>query len=50
MRKSQLGTSYIAILFGVVLFAIAVKAAIAIWPAYWDDKLINNQIEGLLKR
>ncbi|OEY96300.1 DUF4845 domain-containing protein [Acinetobacter proteolyticus] len=49
MRKSQQGTSYIAILFGVVLFAIAVKAAIAIWPAYWDDKLINTQIEGLLK-
>lgn len=49
MRKSQQGTSYIAILFGVVLFAVAVKAAIAIWPAYWDDKLINTQIEGLLK-
>ncbi|MBO3657321.1 DUF4845 domain-containing protein [Acinetobacter haemolyticus] len=49
MRKSQQGTSYIAILFGVVLFAIAVKAAIAIWPAYWDDKIIDSQIEGLLK-
>jgi hypothetical protein len=33
----------------VVLFAIAVKAAIAIWPAYWDDKIINTQIEGVLK-
>ena len=49
MRKSQQGASYIAILFGVVLFAIAVKAAIAIWPAYWDDKIINTQIEGVLK-
>lgn len=49
MRKSQQGASYIAILFGVVLFAIAVKAAVIIWPAYWDDKLINTQIEGLLK-
>ncbi|MCY6410573.1 DUF4845 domain-containing protein [Acinetobacter sp. VNH17] len=49
MRKSQQGASYIAILFGVVLFAIAVKATIAIWPAYWDDKLIDTQIEGLLK-
>ena len=49
MRKSQQGTSYIAILFGVVLFAIAVKAAVAIWPAYWDDKLIDTQIDELLK-
>ena len=49
MRKSQQGASYIAILFGVVLFAVAVKAAIAIWPAYWDDKIINTQIEGVLK-
>ena len=49
MRKSQQGASYIAILFGVVLFAVAVKAAVAIWPAYWDDKIINTQIEGVLK-
>ncbi|ERP95109.1 signal peptide protein [Acinetobacter sp. COS3] len=49
MRKSQQGASYIAILFGVVLFAIAVKAAVAIWPAYWDDKIIDTQIQGVLK-
>ncbi|HIQ35764.1 MULTISPECIES: DUF4845 domain-containing protein [Acinetobacter] len=49
MRKSQQGASYIAILFGVVLFAITVKAVIAIWPAYWDDKVVDTQIEGLLK-
>ncbi|MCH7310766.1 DUF4845 domain-containing protein [Acinetobacter sp. ANC 4805] len=49
MRKSQQGASYIAILFGVILFAIAVKAAVAIWPAYWDDKIIDTQIQELLK-
>ena len=49
MRKSQQGASYIAILFGVILFAVAIKAAIAIWPAYWDDKLIDKQIQDLLK-
>ena len=49
MRKSQQGASYIAILFGVVLFAIAVKAAVAIWPAYWDDKDVDTQIQELLK-
>ncbi len=31
MRKSQQGASYLAILFGVILFALAVKAAVAIW-------------------
>lgn len=49
MRKSQQGASYIAILFGVILFAIAVKAAIAIWPAYWNDKIVDTQIQELLK-
>ncbi|WP_130803028.1 DUF4845 domain-containing protein [Acinetobacter ihumii] len=49
MRKSQQGASYLAILFGVVLFALAVKAAVALWPAYWDDRVINNQIEELVK-
>ena len=49
MRKSQQGMSYFAILFGVIFFAITVKAVIAIWPAYWDDKLIDNQIIALLK-
>ena len=33
MRQSQQGASYIAFLFAAILFAIAVKAAVAIWPA-----------------
>lgn len=49
MRKSQQGVSYIAVLFGVVLFAVAAKAIIAIWPAYWNDKIIDTQIQALLK-
>ena len=49
MRQSQQGASYIAFLFAAILFAIAVKAAVAIWPAYWDDKIIDTQIQGLLK-
>ena len=49
MRKSQQGASYIAILFGVILFAIAVKAAVAIWPAYCDDKIVDTPIQELLK-
>ncbi|BBF78268.1 MAG TPA: DUF4845 domain-containing protein [Acinetobacter ursingii] len=49
MRKSQQGASYLAILFGVILFALAVKAAVAIWPAYWDDRVIDSQIEELIQ-
>lgn len=49
MRKSQQGTSYIGILFGVVAFAFIVKIIIAVWPSYWDDRVINNQIEKLIK-
>lgn len=49
MRKSQQGASYIAILFAVILFAVAVKATIVIWPAYWDDKVVDTQIQELLK-
>ena len=25
------------------------KAAVAIWPAYWDDKIVDTQIQELLK-
>ncbi|MBP1492844.1 DUF4845 domain-containing protein [Acinetobacter nosocomialis] len=50
MRKAQQGTSYLAILFGVVIFAIAAKAVLAVWPAYWDDRVINNQIAELMQQ
>lgn len=50
MRKAQQGTSYLAILFGVVIFAIAVKAVLAVWTAYWDDRVINNQITELMQQ
>ncbi|HAV5322740.1 TPA: DUF4845 domain-containing protein [Acinetobacter baumannii] len=50
MRKAQQGTSYLAILFGVVIFAIAVKAVLAVWLAYWDDRVINNQITELMQQ
>ncbi|QNX09542.1 DUF4845 domain-containing protein [Acinetobacter seifertii] len=50
MRKAQQGTSYLAILFGVVIFAVAAKAVLAVWPAYWDDRVINNQITELMQQ
>ena len=48
MRKAQQGTSVFSNFIWVVIFAIAVKAVLAV-SAYWDDRLINNQIEELLQ-
>ncbi|NHC04164.1 DUF4845 domain-containing protein [Acinetobacter sp. 187] len=50
MRKAQTGASYISILLGVMAFAFMVKIILAIWPSYWDDRVINSQIEDLLKK
>ncbi len=49
MRKAQQGVSVIGVLLPVILFAIVAKAALAIWPAYWDDRVINKEIEDVLK-
>ena len=49
MRKAQQGVSVIGVLLAVILCAIVAKAALAIWPAYWDDRVINKEIEDVLK-
>lgn len=48
MRKHQQGVSYIGILLSVVAFAFIVKIVIVLWPSYWDDRVINSQIEQLI--
>ena len=50
MRKNQQGASYIAILFGVVVFAFIAKALFTVWPSYWDDHMIDKQIEDLIQQ
>jgi hypothetical protein len=49
MRKNQKGASYIGILIAIVAFAFLAKIAIAVWGAYWDDRIIDSQIEELIK-
>ncbi|CAB1211020.1 DUF4845 domain-containing protein [Acinetobacter bouvetii] len=49
MRKNQQGTSYIAILIAIIGFAFLAKVAIAVWGPYWDDRVIDSQIEELLQ-
>lgn len=46
--KNQRGASYLGIFFAIILFALAAKIAVAVWPAYWDDHIINSQIEEAL--
>ena len=48
MRKTQQGVSYIGILLGVVAFAFMAKIVIAVWPSYWDDRVIDGQIAELV--
>jgi|SRR5690606_4880943 len=48
MRHQQ-GASYIAILFAIMGFAFLAKIAIAVWGPYFDDRMVNGQIEELLK-
>ena len=49
MRKNQQGTSYIGILLGIIAFAFMLKIIVAVWPSYWDDRAINDQIEDVIK-
>ncbi len=50
MRKTQQGASYISILLGVIVIACIAKAVVAVWPSYWDDGVINQQIEEQMKK
>jgi hypothetical protein len=47
--KHQQGASYIGILIAIVGFAFLAKVAIAVWAPYFDDHMLDNQIEELLK-
>ena len=48
MRRTQQGTSYIAILLIIIAAALMVKVLVAVWSPYWDNHVINTQIEELL--
>ena len=50
MRRNQKGASYIGILIAVIGFAFLAKVAIAVWGPYWDDRVINQQIESQIKK
>ena len=47
MRHQQ-GASYIAILIAILGFAFMAKVADAVWGPYFDDRMLDNQIEEQL--
>lgn len=49
MRKNQQGTSYIGILLGIIALAFMLKIIVAVWPLYWDDRAIDQQIVEQIK-
>ena len=48
MRHTQ-GAPHIGILFAIVGFAFLAKVAIAVWGPYFDDRMVDGEIEALLK-
>ncbi len=50
MRNTEKGTSYISILLGVMVVAFILKAIVAVWPSYWDDRVINKEIEKQIQK
>ncbi|OUY08429.1 DUF4845 domain-containing protein [Acinetobacter populi] len=48
MRHKQRGASYLGIFFAIVLAAFAVKLAVALFPPFWDDRIINMAISEAL--
>jgi hypothetical protein len=45
----QRGMSYWSVMFGMMLAVVVIKAALITWPAYWDNKLINETVTQRLK-
>ncbi len=48
MKYRQRGASYLGIFALIIAAAFAIKLAVAIWPAYWDDRIINKEINDAL--
>lgn len=50
MRQSQQGTSYLLIMLLLFMAGLVLKLALAVIPAYLDDRIINGQIEELMQK
>ena len=48
MLHKQSGASYLVILLVLIIVITTTKALVAIVPAYWDDHVLNNEIQNAL--
>ena len=48
MQKFQRGVSYSSFVLLLIVFSMILKIVVAIWPAYWDDYIINKQTQSVL--
>ena len=49
MKRAQQGMSFLGILVSIAVVALLLKIVIALFPAYYDDRVINQQIQDILK-
>ena len=47
--KAQRGLSYWGVMFGVMFLVLALKLTMAVWPVYWDNRIIDQTIVERLK-
>ena len=48
MMYKQKGVSFIGIFLVIVVAAFGLKLAVATWPAYWDDRIIDREIANAI--
>lgn len=49
MKRAQQGMSFLGILVSIAVLALLLKIVMALFPAYYDDRVINQQIQEVLK-
>ena len=49
MNQNQRGASYLGIFALIIAAVFFIKVAVALFPAYYDDRVINQQIQEVLK-
>ena len=47
--RAQRGLSYWGVMFGVMFLVLALKLTMAVWPVYWDNRIIDQTIVERLK-
>ncbi|MEB3766598.1 DUF4845 domain-containing protein [Acinetobacter sp. MD2] len=49
MQQGQRGASYLGFAIAIMVTIMVLKVIVIIWPAYWDDRIINKEIVKTLQ-